>query len=146
MFNSVAKQAFIYTATDAISKGISFLVIPFISYYLTPDQLGIAANFEVLQSIVILLAGLVVVNGLPYFYYDRDKQSFSVFVSNLIMVFTGLTLILCVICILISPIITEEIQLTLAMQALVFVVVFSQLLSSTNTVIYRLEETPLAFG
>ena len=40
MFNSVAKQAFIYTATDAISKGISFLVIPFISYYLTPDQLG----------------------------------------------------------------------------------------------------------
>lgn len=146
MFNSVAKQAFIYTATDAISKGISFLVIPFISYYLTPDQLGIAANFEVLQSIVILLAGLVVVNGLPYFYYDRDKQSFSVFVSNLIMVFTVLTLILCVICILISPIITEEIQLTLAMQALVFVVVFSQLLSSTNTVIYRLEEKPLAFG
>ena len=90
-FNPVAKQAFIYTATDAISKGISFLVIPFISYYLTPDQLGIAANFEVLQSIVILLAGLVVVNGLPYFYYDRDKKAFALFVSNLIMVFSLLT-------------------------------------------------------
>lgn len=145
-FNPVAKQAFIYTATDAISKGISFLVIPFISYYLSPDQLGIAANFEVLQSIVILLAGLVVVNGLPYFYYDRDKQAFALFVSNLIMVFTVLTLLLGIICVFLSSLITEKLQLTLAMQGLVFVVVLSQLLSSTNTIIFRLEEKPIAFG
>lgn len=146
VLNPVAKQTFIYTATDAISKGISFLVIPFMSYYLTPDQLGIAANFEVLQSIVILLAGLVVVNGLPYFYYERDKQAFALFVSNLIMVFTVLTLLLGIICLFLSSLITEKIQLTLAMQGLVFVVVLSQLLSSTNTIIYRLEEKPIAFG
>ena len=47
--NAVFKNSAIYMGTDAFSRAIAFLLLPIISKYLVPEQLGIAANFDVLQ-------------------------------------------------------------------------------------------------
>lgn len=146
MDRRIVKQTLIYTITDAISKGLSFMILPFISFYLLPEELGVAANFDVLQGIVLLIAGLVVVNGLPYFFYDRGKKKFALFVSNLIGVSFIVLFILSILFLLFNAFITEMTQLTLLMQILVVIVAMGTLLSSINTIIYRLEEKPLFFG
>lgn len=51
-FNStLVKETFVYTATDAIGKGVSFIILPIVSYYIPPDELGIVTNFSVLVTI-----------------------------------------------------------------------------------------------
>ena len=42
--NSLLKETFMYTATDAVSKALSFILLPFVSFYLVPDELGIATK------------------------------------------------------------------------------------------------------
>ena len=46
-------NALIYILSDGITKALSFLILPFVSFYLIPEQLGIAANFDVLQMISV---------------------------------------------------------------------------------------------
>lgn len=79
-------NALIYILSDGITKALSFLILPFVSFYLIPEQLGIAANFDVLQSILMLLAGQAIVNALPYFYYDRSREEIGLLVSNLLFI------------------------------------------------------------
>ena len=83
----IFKRTAIYTITDGITKSISFIVLPIVSYFIIPSELGIAANFDVLQNIVILLAGQVVVNSLPYFYYE-SKVRILVLIELSIMLIT----------------------------------------------------------
>ena len=90
----IFKRTAIYTITDGITKSISFIVLPIVSYFIIPSELGIAANFDVLQNIVILLAGQVVVNSLPYFYYERTKEEVAILVSNLLFQVLLLNMIL----------------------------------------------------
>lgn len=71
--NAVFKNSAIYMGTDAFSRAIAFLLLPIISKYLVPEQLGIAANFDVLQSILALLAGQAVVNSIPYFLQNGQE-------------------------------------------------------------------------
>ena len=48
----IFKRTIIYTITDGITKSISFIVLPIVSYFIVPSELGIAANFDVLQNII----------------------------------------------------------------------------------------------
>ena len=72
--NKLLKSTAIYTISDGIAKGLNFLTLPLISFYLVPEQLGIAVNYEVLASIISLLSSGVYTNGITYFFYDRDRE------------------------------------------------------------------------
>ena len=144
--NPLLRNTIIYTLSDALSKGLSFLTLPFISYYLIPEQLGIAANFDVLASIVCLIAGQAIVNGLPYFYYDRSKASVAKLIFNLIFIIVLILIILCSIILLCSGVINNYLQLALSLQLLTIVSVFSTLLISIDTIVFRLENKPIIFA
>ena len=101
----IFKRTAIYTITDGITKSISFIVLPIVSYYIVPSELGIAANFDVLQNIVILLAGQVVVSSLPYFYYERTKEEVAILVSNLLFLVLLVNIVLAIIIVLCTKII-----------------------------------------
>ena len=85
MNKKLVKSTAIYAISDGISKGLSFITLPFVSFYLIPAELGVAANFDVLQNILCLLAWQAVVYSLPYFYYDRTRQEFAKLVTSLIV-------------------------------------------------------------
>ena len=146
MKSSIFRSTIIYTLTDGLSKALSFLVLPFISYYLIPEQLGIVANFDVLQSIVMLLAGQAIVNGLPYFYYERSHEKVAVLVSNLIYIIVFVNLAFSLIIILLHGVIEEYLYIGIALQFLTLISVVAQLISNINSVLYRLEEKPFAFA
>lgn len=93
----IFKRTIIYTITDGITKSISFIVLPIVSYFIVPSELGIAANFDVLQNIIILLAGQAIVSSLPYFYYERTKEEVAILVSNLLLLVLLVNIILAII-------------------------------------------------
>lgn len=140
------KNTIIYIFTDGISRGISFLLLPFVSYYILPEQLGIVANYDVLHSIICLIAGQAVVNSLPYFYYDRSHKEVALLVSNLIFLVLIIGVVFCGIILFTSQIIETHFHLSIGLQLLTIVSSVCNLLISINYVLLRLEEKPYTFA
>lgn len=140
------KDTLIYTLTDGISKALSFLLLPLISFYLIPEQLGIAANFDVLQQILSLCAGQAIVNGLPYFYYEKSKKEVARFVGNLFIIIVVLNLFFSILIFFTCGFIEKLLHISLSLQLLTVVAVISQLTINIDMVLLRLEERPTLFA
>lgn len=140
------KNTIIYIITDGISKAISFLLLPFISYYIIPEQMGLVANYDVLYSIVCLIAGQAVVNAIPYFYYNCSRKEIALLVSNLILLIIIINIILCCVIFFVSPFIEIHLQLTIGLQLLTVISSIYFLLISINLVLLRLENKPYIFA
>jgi len=66
--------------SDLLAKGIPFLLIPFYTLYLTPEQFGSIAVFNIIVEIMIIF---IVMGGNTYFRveYFKSKQQSSLFGS-----------------------------------------------------------------
>lgn len=148
-FNSsrknIIKTTLLYTLSDGVCKGISFITLPIVSYYIVPSQLGICANFDVMVQILMLLAGQVIIGALPYNYYNKNKEEIRVWVSNLIFLILSLNVVLLVVVLIMHHDIERFLCINLPIQILSFVSVCSHLITSINTLLLRLEERPYTF-
>ena len=54
--SSVIRNSFIYVFCDGLNKAIPFLLLPFITHYLTPADYGIVTNYNVLVQLISVLA------------------------------------------------------------------------------------------
>ena len=144
--NTLLRDTFIYTVTDMLGKAMSFLLIPFLSFYLPPDELGIATNFAVLTSILTLLSGLAVVNSVPYFYYEQDKNENSLLISNLLYLVTILCVFLGICFIILSDYIYTYLQLDFEIQILSVIFVYASLICQISLTLLRLEDKAKVFS
>lgn len=143
---NVFKETIIYTATDIVGKAMSFILLPIVSYYMPPSELGIATNFAVFTQLVILLAGLAVVNSLPYFFYEQDRQENNLLVSNLLVLCGALSVALIIITLFLSQYVYDYLQLDLKIQLLSIFFVLGNLITQTNLVLLRLENRAKQFA
>lgn len=144
--SSLIRDTFIYTLTDAFGKALGFIILPFLSYYLTPDDLGLATNFSVLTSITVLLAGSVMVNALPYFYYEQNKEERCSFISNLLILCFAICILLLGAFFLFRNAAINYLKLDFDVILLAIPVTLAQLIQNTNLVLFRLEEKPKMFA
>ena len=144
--SSLFKNTAIYTITDGISKGLAFLTLPLISHYLIPEELGIAANFDVLQNILMLLAGQAVINSMPYFFYGKTKEEKSNIVSSLFFIVIVSNILFSFLILLFTAILEDYIHIGILLQILTIVSVVAHLISCLNLVLYRLEDKPYIFA
>lgn len=145
MNKKLVKSTAIYAISDGISKGLSFITLPFVSFYLIPAELGVAANFDVLQNILCLLAWQAVVYSLPYFYYDRTRQEFAKLITSLIVTIVLSCIFLAGVIFLTFGYIQKYIHLSLTLQFLSVVTAFSFLITNIGLVLYRIEEKAKCF-
>lgn len=140
------KNTAIYAITDGIGKGISFLMLPIVSRYVVPSQLGIAANFDVLQQILVLLAGMAIVNGIYYFYYGKSREEVAKLVSSL-LVMVGVTLLVisCVV-LLFTVDVQKYLHIGIALQILAFGSSMALLINAMSFNLIRLEENAKQFS
>lgn len=140
------RDTFIYTITDVIGKGMSFVLLPIVSFYITPDELGIATNFTVVTSFVSLIAGLAIVNSLPYFFYEQNKKENTLMVSNLLILCVLACLGLAVLITSINRLITHYLHLSLSVLLLCVVYVVGMLITQASLILMRLENKPHQFA
>lgn len=143
---SLVKETFIYTATDTFGKAVGFLILPVITYYLPPDEMGMATNFSVLMTIVSLIAGQAMVNSLPYFFYEQNKAQNSQLISNLFFICFATCAILGVFSIIFSDVIEEYLKLSIKIQALAVIAVIANLTVNAGLILIRLENKSISFA
>lgn len=129
-----------------LGKAMSFFLLPFISYYLAPEELGIATNFTVLTSLLILLAGIALVNSLPYFFYEQTRTVNRIMVSNLLFLCLTLCLLISILMLCCRSIIFSYLQLNNAIVLLAVLFVFFNIVTQTSLIIIRLENLPKLFA
>lgn len=146
LHHSLLKETFIYTATDMLGKAMSFILLPIVSYYMPPADLGIATNFTVLAQLVILLAGMAVVNSLPYFFYEQDKKENYQLVTNLLLLCSILCIILTLVVMVSYKLVYSYLLLNFQIQLLSIFFVLGNLITQTSLVLLRLENKSKHFA
>lgn len=84
------QTAGVYTLTGMVSSAIPFLLLPVFTQYLTPEDYGIVATFQILISFILPFVGLSIRGAISVKYYEKNSQDIAVFISNAIGVVFGL--------------------------------------------------------
>lgn len=144
--NVLVKETFIYTATDMVGKAMSFILLPIVSFYMPPDELGLATNFTVLTNLIVLLAGLALVNSLPYFYYEQKREDVVLMVSNLLLLCFSLCILIVGLTCVFSGLVEKYLKLDLKIQLISIFFVLGSLVTQTNFLLLRLENKAKSFA
>ncbi|PKP20985.1 MAG: hypothetical protein CVU05_07755, partial [Bacteroidetes bacterium HGW-Bacteroidetes-21] len=76
------KSLSIFTLANVINAAIPFLLLPVLTYYLSPADFGIISMFQVLLTILLPFAGYNSESSVIRYYYEKDKYNYSSFISN----------------------------------------------------------------
>ena len=85
--SSLFKNTFVYVFCDGINRAIPFLLLPFITHYLTPADYGVVTNFNVYVQILSVFY-FSTAGALPVMFYKLEKGELKRYVFNMIMLNT----------------------------------------------------------
>lgn len=142
----LVRNSFVYVFCDGINKAIPFLLLPFITHYLTPSDYGIITNFTVYVQILSVFCFTCTVGAVPVMFYKLDKEGLKRYVSSIILLNTLSQLLCSVIAVSASFWIEKSLNLSFPFQLSAIVTVWFSGITYVNMVLWRCEEKPLAFG
>ncbi len=77
------RQFSIYTVVGFLGAGVSLILMPYLSHFLTPDEYGILSNVNSLVTVLIPFIGLAAAGLINIDYYKiKDKNEFASLFSS----------------------------------------------------------------
>lgn len=144
--SSLVRNSFVYVVCDGINKAIPFLLLPFITYYLTPGDYGVVTNFNVYVQILSVFCFLCTAGALPVMFNKLDKSEIRSYVSNMMLLNTVVTFVCLIINMFIFRWIDRGLNISPTFQMYAIVVVWFTGITNINMLLWRCEERPVAFG
>jgi len=74
MIKTFFKNSFIYTIGNILTRGISIILLPIYTRYLTPAQYGIIDLFSIIASIISLTVALEISQAIARYYQDVETR------------------------------------------------------------------------
>lgn len=144
--SSLLKNTFVYVFCDGINRAIPFLLLPFITHYLTPSDYGVVTNFNVYVQILSVFCYLTTAGALPVMYYKLGRAEIKQYIFNMLLLNSYCTLI-CMLVLFASSVWVEQVlNISLMFQLLALLVVWFAGITNVNMLLWRCEEKPLSFG
>jgi O-antigen/teichoic acid export membrane protein len=76
------KSLSVFTVANVINAAIPFLLLPVLTYYLSPADFGIISMFQVLLTILLPFAGYNAESSVIRYYYEKEKYNYASFITN----------------------------------------------------------------
>lgn len=144
--SSLVRKSFIYVFCDGINRAIPFLLLPFITHYLTPSDYGIVTNFNVYIQILSVFCYTCTIGALPVMFYKLEKEKVKLYVSNMIVLNTGVTVLCAMVSLLLYVYVEDILNLSIYYQFYALLVVWFAGITNVNMILWRCEEKPVSFG
>ncbi|MGG5905523.1 lipopolysaccharide biosynthesis protein, partial [Sphingobacterium daejeonense] len=140
--SKLIKTSLIYIGTDAINKGIPFLILPIITRYLTPAEFGIVSNFIILFTILTAFVGINIDGAISSNYFQMPKHKLRIFIGNALLVSSISFIIWIIIVLIFNKQIYNFSKIPLKYILFATMTSFFQIISMVNLALWRLEEKP----
>lgn len=140
------RNTFVYVFCDGINRAIPFLLLPFITHYLTPADYGVVTNFNVYVQILSVFGYLCTAGALPVMFHKLEKQKIRSYVSNMIFLNTAVTIVVGILLLPCWMLTEKTLNLSFLFQVYALVVVWFAGITNVNMILWRCEEKPLSFG
>lgn len=144
--SSLVRSSLTYVICDGINRAIPFLLLPFITHYLTPTDYGIVTNFNVYVQILAVFGYLCTAGALPVMFNKLEKQKIKSYVSNMIVLNTLVTILCGLVSLAASAWVEKSLGISTYFQLYAFIVVWFAGITNVNMLLWRCEEKPLSFG
>ena len=144
--SSLVKNSLVYVITDGINKAIPFILLPFISRYLTPADYGIVSNYSVYIQILSVVIYLCTAGIIPVMFFKVDRTDLKTYISNMLLINTGFSFLCIIIAFLEKGNIERHLSIPLFIQLIGIISVWFTSFTNINLVLWRCEEKPLSFG
>jgi O-antigen/teichoic acid export membrane protein len=89
--STVAASASVYAITSALTVLVPVILLPVLTHYLTPEDYGVVAMFQVLLGLYAAVVGLNVDGAVAREYFNAEIADYPAFVSScvVILIVTG---------------------------------------------------------
>ncbi|MDM1352175.1 oligosaccharide flippase family protein [Myroides marinus] len=140
------KSSLIYTLCDALNKAVPFLVLPLLSYYLTPGDYGIVANFNILLAVATICVALSVEGVIGVNFYRISKEELGKYIYNAIVLISIASVLVLTLGLVCQDLIYNSFKIPYSYVIWSVVMAFAATMTNINLALWRLEEKPLKFG
>ncbi|TDS65020.1 O-antigen/teichoic acid export membrane protein [Myroides indicus] len=83
----------VYLGSSVINKAIPFLLLPILTKYLSPEEYGILALYQVMISFVMPFIGMNMQNNITRNFFSKSKEFLAKVIFNLVVVLTTTTVV-----------------------------------------------------
>ncbi len=136
--SKLLKTSIVYMLASAINNVIPFLLLPFLTRFLTPKDYGIVAMFSVLLNISNVLIGLNIYGAISREYFN-SMINYKEFIANCIIIIFINLLLVSFSMVIFSNIISKTFHFPKAWLSVVILVAFFQLIILINLSIFQVQ-------
>jgi len=140
------KASLVYTITDAINKGIPFVLLPLLTFYLTPADFGITANYNIFVNILTVFVSLSINGAFSVSYFKISKNEAAVYLSSMLVLIFISFIIFSIIIFLFSGGVREILPIATIYIVAGALVSLGQSVTAINLDLWRLQGQAFKFG
>jgi O-antigen/teichoic acid export membrane protein len=144
---SLKKDASIYLATNILNKTIPFLLLPFLTNYLRPEQFGMIEIFVLSAGFMDMLVCFSVDSAVGRAYFESSgKDQFAVYIGTAFLLVIINFLIVTSFIVIFQKQLFHLVKLPVEWLLLAPVFVLSKCVTLTNLILWRMEKKTVSYA
>jgi len=146
LHNKLFKDSFVYVFADVINKAIPFLLLPVLTYYLSPEDYGLLGIFNSFVAVMLILVGFSVQGAISVNYYKYSKEKLAVYIGNAVYVLLTTFLVLLTIVTLLKNYLYNKLELPYFWMLIAIAMAFTSYFVLINLSLWIVEQKPESYG
>lgn len=144
--SSLLKDSVVYVFTDGVNKSIPFLLLPVISYYISPAEYGMITNYNLIVQILSIFCFSISMVVLPVVFFKLDEMEIRNYVTNMFVFNSVLTLICLVVLAMLNKVIENGVRVSYLYQIMAIISVWFASIIQLNMTLWRCEGKAFCFA
>jgi len=144
--SSFARSATVYTVANIAQASIPFLLLPILTRYLSRQDYGILAMFNILLAISYPLVGLNIHGAISRRYFEQEQYVFPIYLTNCLFILIISTLFFSTLYYLLSPLISKVTSLPANYVFVIPIICCFQVLANIALVVWQAQVKPLQYS
>lgn len=145
--HKLIRDSAVYAGSGVARNAIPFLLMPVLTRYLSPADVGIVATFEVLLAMGLVFVGLNMYGAIGVNFFKFERRELDIYVGNVILISVVTSVVTLGLALLAFHVLRLEIAASPTVWLpLIVLAALSQVLFSIALTLWQVEQRPLPYA